>query len=78
MASAKLFPSFNSTADGSFIQIVTCNGNPAQKFVLSPAGDLVSILANKCVDIGGWNANQGAQLILWPCTGNVNQKWYTR
>ena len=31
--------------------------------------------ANRCVDIIGWNANDGAQLILWDCHGGANQKW---
>jgi streptogrisin C len=28
-----------------------CNGNPAQQFVLSGAGDLVNPQANTCVDM---------------------------
>ena len=57
------------------IQIVGCNGNPAQQFVLSAAGDLVNPVSNQCVDIVGWNANDGAQLILYDCHGGANQKW---
>jgi streptogrisin C len=66
---------WGSTANGAVIQIVTCSGNPAQQFVLSAAGDLVNPQANKCVDIDAWNANDGARLILWDCTGGANQKW---
>jgi streptogrisin C len=66
------------TKDGTAIQLTGCNGNQAQQFVLNAAGDLVSVLANKCVDIGGWNQNDGAQLIIWPCHGGNNQKWFTR
>jgi streptogrisin C len=65
-------------ASGTEIQIVSCNGNRAQQFVLSAAGDLVSVLANKCVDIGGWNGNDGARLIIWDCHGGANQKWHLR
>jgi streptogrisin C len=67
-----------STADGTRIQIVSCNGNRAQDFTLSPAGDLVSYLANKCVDIEGFNANDGAKLSIYTCTGTSNQKWDSR
>jgi streptogrisin C len=67
-----------STANGTPIQLVNCNGNTAQRFNLSGAGDLVSVLANKCVDIDAWNGNNGARLIIWPCTGGANQKWHTR
>ena len=51
-----------SPNDGAVIQLVGCNGNRAQQFVLSGAGDLVSVLANKCVDITDWNGNSGARL----------------
>jgi hypothetical protein len=33
-------------------------------------------MANKCVDIAGWSQNDGAGLLLWPCHGGANQKWY--
>jgi streptogrisin C len=65
-----------STADGTAVQLANCNGNAAQQFVMSAAGDLVSVLANKCVDIGGWDGSNGARLIIWPCTGGANQKWH--
>jgi len=64
-----------STASGTVIQIANCSGNPAQQFVLSAAGDLVNPQANKCIVIDAWNANDGARLILWDCTGGANQKW---
>jgi streptogrisin C len=67
-----------ATHDGAAIQLANCSGNLAQQFVLSPAGDLVSVLANKCVDIKDWNWNQGARLQIWTCAGTANQKWRTR
>jgi streptogrisin C len=67
-----------STANGTAVQLVNCNGNRAQQFVMSAAGDLVSVLANKCVDIAGWSSANGARLIIWPCAGTANQKWHTR
>jgi streptogrisin C len=67
-----------ATHDGAAIQLANCSGNLAQQFVLSPAGDLVSVLANKCVDIKDWNWNQGARLQIWTCAGTANQKWLTR
>jgi streptogrisin C len=63
-------------ANGTQIQLATCNGNVAQKFTLNGAADLVSILADKCVDIAGWNNSEGAKLIIWPCHGGANQKWH--
>jgi beta-glucanase (GH16 family) len=66
---------WGSRDNGAAIQIVRCNGNPAQQFVLSGAGDLVNPQANKCVDIAGWNPNNDAVLQLWECSGGANQKW---
>ena len=65
---------WGSTANGAAIQLAGCNGNPAQQFVLTGAGDLVNPQANKCVDVTGWNGNDGAQLIQWDCHGGANQK----
>lgn len=67
-----------SPNDGAVIQLVGCNGNRAQQFVLNGAGDLVSLLANKCVDIKDWNGNSGARLQTWTCAGTANQKWRIR
>lgn len=64
-----------SSADFTPIQIANCNTNTAQDFVLSGAGDLVSYMANKCVDILRNDSASGAKLILHACTGNSNQKW---
>ncbi|GIH66024.1 ricin-type beta-trefoil lectin domain protein [Microbispora siamensis] len=66
---------WGSRDNGAVIQIATCSGNPAQQFVLSAAGDLVNPQSNKCVDIDGWNPNDGARLIQWECHGGANQKW---
>ena len=44
--------------------------------MLTGAGDLVNPQANKCVDVSGWNSNDGARLITWDCHGGANQKWY--
>jgi streptogrisin C len=65
-----------STANGAAIQLANCSGNLAQRFTMTGAGDLVSVLANKCVDINAWNGSNGARLITWPCAGTANQKWH--
>jgi beta-glucanase (GH16 family) len=68
-------PAGGGTANGAAIQLVTCNGNPVQRFVLSSAGDLVNVSANRCVDVKDWNSANGAGLQLWDCNGGANQKW---
>lgn len=67
---------WGNSANGTPVQLVNCNGNVAQQFVLSGAGDLVSVAANKCVDVAGWNGNDGTKLHIWECTGGANQKWW--
>jgi hypothetical protein len=68
-------PAGGALANGTPIQLVTCNGNPVQRFTLSAAGDLVNVSANRCVDVKDNNAANGAQLQLWDCAGTPNQKW---
>ena len=68
-------PAGGALTNGTPIQLVTCNGNPVQRFTLSAAGDLVNVSANRCVDIAEWNNTNGAKLQLWDCGGTANQKW---
>jgi hypothetical protein len=64
------------TANGTAVQLYTCNGTGAQQFVLSGAGDLVNPQADRCVDIKEWNGADGGRLQLWDCAGTANQKWH--
>jgi beta-glucanase (GH16 family) len=68
-------PAGGALANATPIQLVTCNGNAVQRFTLTSAGDLKNVSSGRCVDIKDWNANNGAQLQLWDCTGGSNQKW---
>jgi hypothetical protein len=68
-------PAGAGSANGTAIQIVTCNGNPVQRFTFTAAGDLVNVSSNRCVDIKDRNTNNGAKLQLWDCNGQSNQKW---
>ena len=52
-----------------------CSGYRAQLFHLSSAGDLVSALADKCVDVTDNATASGTKLQLWTCAGTANQKW---
>ena len=67
-----------ATGNGTPIQLATCSTNRAQQFVLSGAGDLVNVAANRCVDIKDVNRELGATLQLWDCAGTPNQKWTRR
>jgi hypothetical protein len=67
-----------STADGAAVQLARCTGGGAQRFVMSDAGDLVNIQADKCVDAKDKGTENGVRLQLWQCTGTPNQKWHLR
>ncbi|HET6987605.1 MAG TPA: ricin-type beta-trefoil lectin domain protein [Kribbella sp.] len=63
-----------STADGTQVQLVNCNGGWAQKFALNNSHDLVNPTADKCVTADA-TAN-GGRLTLRSCSGASNQKWH--
>ncbi|MET8957572.1 ricin-type beta-trefoil lectin domain protein [Streptomyces sp. NPDC004129] len=67
-----------STRNGAVIQLANCHhdGNGAQQFVLSSAGDLVNRQADKCVDVVNQGTSAGTGLQLWTCNGQPNQKWH--
>jgi streptogrisin C len=65
-----------SPDNGATIQLANCSGNPAQRFTLNTAGDLVSLLVFKCVDVEDLNTANGARLQTWDCAGTANQKWH--
>ncbi|WP_435125161.1 ricin-type beta-trefoil lectin domain protein [Actinacidiphila sp. bgisy144] len=65
------------TAAGTTVQLANCNGGPAQVWTLNTTagGDLVSILANKCVAAVNQGTGNGTKLQLADCAGTSNQKW---
>jgi hypothetical protein len=66
---------WGSSANGTAIQLATCNGGPAQQFTLNAALDLVNPQTNKCVDVKDQQTANGTRLQLWECSGRDNQKW---
>ncbi|MEU3183550.1 ricin-type beta-trefoil lectin domain protein [Streptomyces sp. NPDC006923] len=67
-----------STENGAGISRTTCNGTPAQQFVLNSAHDLVNTHADKCADVKDEQTSNGTSLQIWACGGTDNQKWSTR
>jgi hypothetical protein len=64
-----------ATADGSVVDVATCDGSASQKWKLTSAADIVNIKANECLDVKDQSTADRAQLQLWSCSGNSNQKW---
>lgn len=65
-----------ATADGTKIQLWTCNGTGAQSFQVQPvngAYQIVNTNSGKCVDIQSSGTADGTQVQLWPCNGTGAQ-----
>ncbi|WP_433214161.1 ThuA domain-containing protein [Dactylosporangium sp. CS-047395] len=60
------------TADGTQIQLYTCNGSTAQTWTVS--GQTLRALG-KCLDISGGSSANGAKIQLWTCNGSGAQNW---
>ncbi|MET7400255.1 glycosyl hydrolase [Dactylosporangium sp. NPDC005572] len=63
----------SGTANGTKIQLYTCNGTGAQSWTVGSDGTLRAL--GNCLDVtGGVNAD-GTKVQLWDCAGNANQQW---
>ncbi len=61
------------TANGTKVQLWTCNGSAQQRLTVGDDGTLRVL--GKCLDVtGGVNAD-GTRVQLWDCFGNGNQRW---
>jgi hypothetical protein len=63
-----------STANGTPVQIYTCNQTGAQKWNLS--GSTAQVLGNKCLTVAGSSPKNGSAVQISTCTsGNALQAW---
>ncbi|MFF3348877.1 PQQ-dependent sugar dehydrogenase [Streptomyces sp. NPDC002779] len=62
-----------STADGTKIQLWTCNNSTAQTW--TPAADGSIKALGKCLDISGGASADGTKIQLWTCNNTGAQKW---
>ncbi|GIG61978.1 glycosyl hydrolase [Longispora fulva] len=60
------------TADGTKIQLYTCNGTGAQSWTVN--GSTLRAL-NKCLDVAGGATAAGTKVQLWTCNGTGAQNW---
>ena len=56
------------TADGTKIQLWTCNGRRAQNWAAQADGTLRNPQSGKCLDVSGNNSADGTVVQLWTCT----------
>ncbi|GHJ44067.1 hypothetical protein Cs7R123_14090 [Catellatospora sp. TT07R-123] len=62
----------SGTADGTQIQLYTCNGSGAQNWTVS--GQTLRALG-KCLDVSGGGSADGTKIQLWTCNGSGAQNW---
>ncbi|CAL9668788.1 hypothetical protein SUDANB176_07359 [Streptomyces sp. enrichment culture] len=61
------------TADGTKVQLWTCNGTGAQKWTVASDGTLRAL--GKCLDVSGGGSADGTKVQLWTCNGTGAQQW---
>jgi glucose/arabinose dehydrogenase/PKD repeat protein len=61
-----------ATADGTQIQLYTCNGTTAQTWTRN--GQTLRALG-KCLDVSGGGSADGTKIQLWTCNGSGAQNW---
>ncbi|MEU7618794.1 carbohydrate-binding protein [Micromonospora rifamycinica] len=62
-----------ATADGTQVQIFTCNGGAGQTWTVTPNGPIKAL--GKCLDVSGGGTANGTKIQLWTCTGGTPQVW---
>ncbi len=60
-------------ADGTQVQLYTCNGTNAQQWTVNSNGTLNAL--GKCLDVSGGGTADGTKVQLWTCNGTGAQQW---
>ncbi|MGH3648351.1 MAG: lectin, partial [Micromonosporaceae bacterium] len=62
-----------NSADGTQVQIYTCNGTNAQQWTTGSDGTIRAL--GKCLDVSGGSRVNGAKIQIWGCNGTGAQRW---
>ncbi|GGM29312.1 ricin-type beta-trefoil lectin domain protein [Dactylosporangium sucinum] len=62
-----------ATANGTAVQLYTCNGTGAQQWTRASDGTLRAL--GKCLDVSGPSSADGTVTHLWDCHTGSSQKW---
>jgi beta-glucosidase len=62
-----------SSADGTPVQVYTCNGTNAQQWTVAADGTLQAL--GKCLDVAGGGTANGTLVQLYTCNGTGAQAW---
>jgi chitinase len=63
-------------ANGTPVQLYTCNGSSAQWWTLPGDGTVRAL--DSCLDVPGGSTASGTQVHLWDCNGGSNQVWQSQ
>ncbi|GAA4933548.1 lectin [Streptomyces coeruleoprunus] len=61
------------TADGTAVQLYSCNGTAAQRWTLAADSSVRAL--GKCLDVAGGSTADGAPVQLYTCNGTGAQRW---
>jgi glucosylceramidase len=61
------------SADGTAVQLYSCNGTGAQQWTRGTDGTLRAL--GKCLDVSGGSTSDGSRVQLWTCNGSGAQQW---
>ena len=64
-----------ATADGTKVELWTCNGGTNQQWTAGANSSLVGTGSAKCLDDPGNSTTNGTQQQIWTCNGGANQRW---
>ena len=62
-----------STANGTAVQLYTCNGTTAQQWTAASNGSLQSL--GKCMDVTSAGTANGTKVQIYDCNGTAAQQW---
>jgi hypothetical protein len=62
-----------NSANGTAVQLFTCNGTAAQQWIIADDGSVQSL--GKCLDVTSAGTANGTKLQVWDCNGSTAQKW---
>jgi glucosylceramidase len=60
-------------ANGTQVQLFTCNGTSAQQWTVAADGSVQSL--GKCLDVAAGGTADGTKVQLYDCNGSAAQKW---
>jgi glucosylceramidase len=62
-----------NSANGTAVQLYTCNGSVAQQWTVGTDGTLRAF--GKCLDVKDVGTANGTRVQIWDCAGGSNQRW---